>query len=126
LGNHLRLSKAIDMQGTSVVRSKFASPEVALTKITGSVAVALITPARMPDPITSDGAVEWEWFVFDAPTNEDETHAECRTRRTKERPWTENRRATGAMKERLRMALSDKFVVLPTPAVAAPTPHPSA
>ena len=107
------LLEAVDAQGTSVVRAKYGTPADALMKAKGGTAVAAITGANFPPPMTSDGGIEWEWFPLDAPEEGDDTHAECRLRHTSERPSTDNRKPkSGSFKERLRKALADRFRVL--------------
>lgn len=107
------LLEAVDPQGTSVVRSKYGSPAEALARARGGSAVAAITPADFPEPITSDGGVEWEWFPQDAPEEGDAAHAECRLRRTSDRPTPEHSKpSSGSLKEKLRKALADRFRIL--------------
>ena len=107
------LPDAIALQGTSVVRAQYGSPASALAKAKGGTAIGAITPANFPGPIVSDGGVEWEWFPLDLPDEGDDAHAECRLRRTSDRPATDHRRPnSGSFKEKLRKALADRFRIL--------------
>ena len=107
------LPDAIDLQGTSVVRAKYGAPAAALAKAKGGTAVGAIIPANFPGPIVSDGGVAWEWFPLDLPDKGDDAHAECRVRRTSDRPATDHRKPnSGTLKEKLRKALADQFRIL--------------
>lgn len=107
------LPDAIDMQGTSVVRAKYGTPAQALAKARGGTAVGAITPRNFPAPIQSGGGIEWEWFDLDLPSVEDDAHAECRLRRTADRPSSDHDWPnSGSLKERLRKALADRFRII--------------
>lgn len=107
------LLEAVDLQGTSVVRAKYGSPADAQAKAKGCTSVGAIAPGNFPAPIVSDGGIEWEWFPLDLPEEDDPAHAECRLRRTIDRPTTDHDKpGSKSLRVKLGKALADRFRVL--------------
>lgn len=105
---------AIDSEGTSCNRSKYASPSSVLRPDKGVTKVVAITPGSLPPPVVAQNNIEYEFFAVDHPEDGNDAHCEIRWRRTSDRPAREHIKLTNKpVKLQLKTLLARHFRPIP-------------
>ena len=101
---------AIDSEGTSCNRSKYAPPKSVLLPDRGVTKVVATTPGTLPPPVKAQNDVEYEFFAVDAPEDGRDAHCEIRWRRLTDRPAREHVKLTNkTVKLQLKTVLARAF-----------------
>lgn len=104
----------IDSQGTSVARSKYATPDEvrAIFKLPHIAQTTSALVSAQPEILASNGE-RYEFFAVDAPEDGRTWHAEVRWRKVGEVGEVHRAIKSKAVKVELRDALASRFTLLP-------------